>query len=708
MKGKKNLGILATLLACFAISSTTIFAADAPAAPAQRQAALDAYNKRPLSFEPNVGQTDARVKFVSRGPGYSVFLTTSEAVLSLQEAAADPQSELAIGASKAPQSSKVTSLRMSLVGANPSPELVGMKKLPAKSNYMIGNDRTQWHDDVPNYAKVKVQNVYPGVDLVYYGDQRHLEYDFLIANGADPSRIRLSFAGAKELQVDGHSGDLLITMQNGSKVRHVRPRVYQQAGIRRVEVAGAYRVVNGNQAAFTLAGYDKQHALVIDPKIVFSDYLGGNSGSVAKAIALDGSGNAYIAGYTLATNFPINNSSQSYCKGTYQSPCYDAFLTKLSASGAILFSSYWGGSSPDFATGVAVDSTGVYICGSTQSSDFPGVHQGAMGSGYYHVFVTKFSLTGLEIYSMVLGGSNTDYAYAIAVDSYQRAYIAGASVSSDFPMAGSWRTVNRGNWDAIVVKLNSVGSLVNSAYIGGSGSEFADGIAVDVNGQVFITGSTSSSNFPLTLSVTLIAGTNTFVSCINSSMTGFLYSTEFGGGQTYGKAIVVDAADNAFVAGYVGANTGFGTTAGAFQTTRPSPLGDAAFVTQLNFGGDRIYATYFGGSNGSTQANAIALHNGNIYVAGWTSSSNLPGTPLTSNPNNFGFVVKFTPQLNAINFTNLVGNTMNGVAVYQRYSNIIATYPQVYAAGWAYAGTVADANIVRLDETPLVICCAIQ
>jgi hypothetical protein len=122
-------------------------------------------------------------------------------VLSLQEAAADPQSELAIGASKAPQSSKVTSLRMSLVGANPSPELVGMEKLPAKSNYMIGNDRTQWHDDVPNYAKVKVQNVYPGVDLVYYGDQRHLEYDFLIANGADPSRIRLSFAGAKELQV---------------------------------------------------------------------------------------------------------------------------------------------------------------------------------------------------------------------------------------------------------------------------------------------------------------------------------------------------------------------------------------------------------------------------------------------------------------------------------------------------------------------------
>ncbi len=700
MRHKHSLGILGALIASFAITVPASFAQDGlntPAPSVDRQAAIKAYDNRPLSFEHNVGQTDPHVKFLSRGPGYNLFLTSSEAVLSLHEppAAGSPQPG-AIQAAEPATRGKGTVLRMAFVGANPNLRLVGMDELSGTSNYLVGSDKTTWRTGISTFAKVKYQGVYPGVDLVYYGNQGQLEYDFVVAPGADPSRIQLSFDGARRLRVDASTGDLLITTENGLEVRHARPNVYQQVGSRRVEVATSYHVLNGNQAAFTLAAYDRQHALVIDPTVSFTVFLAGSSQDVANAVAVDGAGNAYVTGYTLSPDFPRVGASNGDEGG------YEAFVTKLSPAGAILYSTFWGGTGVDAGTGIAVDSTGVFVSGYTSSSNFQGQRIGSSAGGI-HAFVTKFQLTGgIPIYSLELSGSSYDEANAIALDSSHNAYITGITYSTDFPIIGTWQTSNHGGYDAFVAKVDANGNLVKSAYIGGSSSDWANGIAVDGSGNVYITGETFSVDFPHTMPVTLIAGGNTFVSKINNSFTGFSYSTEFGGGSNYGTSIALDSIGDAYIAGNVGYNTYFPTTPGAFQTTRPSLSGDSAYVAKIDYLGGFAYATYLGGSNGSTDATAITVHGDGIYVAGRTSSTTFPGAPvLTPNPT-AGWVVKLTPQLNALDYTTFLGATINGVAVYQGSRLGRLTDPQIYTVGMRYTGGLTyqyqDAFVVKLDE----------
>ncbi len=700
MKANYSLGMLGALIASFAIGAPASFAQAGPTTPTpsvDRHAVMEAYGKQPLSFEPNTGQTDPQVKFLSRGPGYVLFLTGKEAVLSMQEQPAANSTRPAPMEAlerELHEKAKSTVLRMALVGAEPNPQLVGLEELPGKANYLTGNDQSKWRTELPSFAKVKYEGVYPGVDLVYYGNQRQLEYDFVIAPGADPSRIRLSFEGAR-LRVDNSTGDLLITTKNGSEVRHARPRVYQQVGSQQVEVAGSYQILDGKQAAFKLAAYDRRQPLVIDPTVSFTTFLSGNSQDAANAVAVDGAGNAYLTGYTLSTNFPVVDEIFATSQGGY-----DAFVTKLSSAGAILFSTYWGGNGIDAGTGIAVDSTGVFICGYTSSTNFPGQLIGSASSGL-HAFVTKFSLTGQEIYSVKLAGSIYDEANAIAIDSSHAAYITGITYSTDFPIVGTWQTTNHGGYDAFVAKLNSNGELVNSAYIGGSSSDWGNGIAVDANHWVYITGQTWSSDFPHTMPVTLIAGGNVFVASINNTFTGFVYSTEFGGGSCSGTAIAL-AGEDAYVTGNVAFNTYFPTTFGAFQTSRPSLAGDSAFVTALDSYGGITYSTYLGGPNGSTDATAIAVFGNGVYVSGRTSSSNFPGAQvLTPNPT-AGWVTKLTPQLNAQDYATLLGATINGIAVYQPPSAFVNAARYVYTVGMRYTGGLAtqdqDAFAVKLYE----------
>jgi hypothetical protein len=434
------------------------------------------------------------------------------------------------------------------------------------------------------------------------------------------------------------------------------------------------------------------------PTVSFTKVLAGSNLDVANAVAMDSAGNAYVTGFTASNNFPLALASISSFQGQN-----DAFLTKLSPSGAVLFSTYWGGSGSDFATGIAVDSTGVYITGYTNSVNFPGHRIGPL-NGQYHAFVSKFSLTGQEIYSVVLGGSCNDGAYAIAVDSSHAAYITGFTCSPDFPIFGSWQTQKNspsGLNDAFVAKVDPWGNLVDSAYIrGGLGL----GIAVDGSGSVWVTGTTRTTTGR---TIGPQAG-NVFVAGISAAFDGFIFSTEFGSGgsQTFGRAIAVNAGF-VYVAGTV--DVGVPTTPGAFQSSKPSS-DLSAFVTMLNpssgprFGtslGSIVYSTYLDGPNGQTWANAIAVHGaGDIYVAGTTSSTNFPGAPNQTG----GFLVKFTPQLNAVNYTEIFGGSINGVAVYQPYLFPgRPTYPQVYTAG-----TNGHAFVVRLDETPVPTnCCAV-
>ncbi len=431
------------------------------------------YGKLPLSFEVNQGQADSQVKFISRGPGYSLSLTSGGAVLSLRRP--EPASEPGAGffdparspiplfepaglelfslfqatlhdEAQAGSGLSADVLRLELTGANPSARLSGLDELPGKSNYFIGNDPKQWLTNVPNYAKVKYQDVYPGVDLVYYGNQRQLEFDWVVSPGADPKTIRFAIEGADKLALDAQ-GDLLIET-GGGELRFHKPVVYQagdgsalpraargrpdQDGKRHF-IDGRYVLRAGNQVSFELGAYDPSQPLIIDPVLVYSTYLGGSQFDLGFRIAVDSSGSAYITGATNSVNFPAIPGAYRamLAPGTGMCSfknkvftCPDAFVTKLNTSGslvtggnpAVAYSTYLGGSRGDLGTGIAVDSSGnAYVTGFTSSSDFPttaGAYQAAR-PGQGDAFVTKLNPTGSAlVYSTFLGGSKDDIAWA--------------------------------------------------------------------------------------------------------------------------------------------------------------------------------------------------------------------------------------------------------------------------------------------------------
>ena len=464
----------------------------------------------------NAGQTDASVRFLSRGPGYALFLTGNEAVLSLDKRS-DPQTKTPLTKTPGlaslfgrPQGSKPISppaaFRMTLGGANPKATVTGLDELPGKSNYFIGNDPAKWRTNVPTYAKVKYQNVYRGIDLVYYGNPQQLEYDFVVAPGADPKAISLDVAAIRSsaeggrrasLRIDAN-GDLVI--QGGEDEVHLhKPVVYQAAvnqgavGPARHFVDGHYVLKGDNRVSFEIASYDPGKTLVIDPVLVYSTYLGGSGDDIGEGIAVDAAGNAYITGYTGSINFPTANPLQADSHGGDS----DAFVAKLNPAGsALVYSTYLGGGGQDIGKGIAVDSAGnAYVTGSAQCqlyvfgppANFPTANplQAVCGGGM-DAFVAKLNTAGSAlVYSTYLGGSGLDSGFGIALDSAGNAYVTGYTGSIDFPTANPLQAVHGGGGqDAFVAKLNPAGSaLVYSTYLGGSGYEFATGIAVDSLGK---------------------------------------------------------------------------------------------------------------------------------------------------------------------------------------------------------------------------------
>jgi hypothetical protein len=446
------------------------------------------------ALEANQGQTDTQVNFLARGPGYALFLTPSEAVLGLQKPAAAGASP---GAAAPAPGGDV--LRMQLVGAAATPQVVGLDQLPGTSNYFLGNDPAQWHTDIPNYARVEYQGVYPGVDLAYYGNQRQLEYDFVVAPGATPGVVRLSFQGTEGMALDAQ-GDLVLHTVGGDVVEHA-PVLYQESGGVRQPVWGRYVLEGGGQVGFAVGAYDASRPLVIDPVLSYSTYLGGTGLDNGSGIAVNSSGNAYVTGYTTSTDFPTT-------AGAFQttSPAdYNAFVARLNATGTgLVYSTYLGGSGLDQSFAIAVNSSGeAYVTGETESTDFPttpGAFQTTSRGGVGgDAFVSKLNATGTAlVYSTYLGGSGSEVGYGIAVDSSGDAYVTGYTDSSDFPITpGAFQTTSAGGPDVFVAKLNGSGTgLVYSTYLGGSGNDQGFGIAVDSAGNAYVTGAASSTDFP--------------------------------------------------------------------------------------------------------------------------------------------------------------------------------------------------------------------
>jgi hypothetical protein len=599
------------------------------------------YGKLPLHFEANQGQAHQDVRFLARGPGYSLYLTAGEAVLVLAkpnpERQRDRRSRRERRAAKTP--AQLLALRMHFVGAEPGPRVSGIEELPGKANYFIGNDPAQWRTAVPTYAKVYYRNVYPGIDLLYYGNQRQLEYDFVVAPGADPEKIVLGFQGADRLEIDAQ-GDLVLHIAERA-IRQHKPVIYQEVNGFQRQIDGGYVLKGAEQVGFRVAAYDRSRPLIIDPLVLsYSTYLGGNSTDIGVRIAVDSEGNAYIAGETGSSNFPTTAGAFQITYGGTGGPFStgDAFVTKLNPTGsALVYSTYLGGGLRDNASAIAVDVDGnAYVTGSTESPDFSttaGAFQTTFHYGTTEAFVTKLDPTGSAlVYSTFLGGNNIDQGSAIAVDASGNAYVTGNTDSTDFPTtAGAFQTTNAGaasTGDAFVTKLNPSGSaLVYSTYLGSSGDDdWGHGIAVDAAGNAYVTGTAAAADFPTTPGAFQTSGGGGFITKLDSAGSTLVYSTFLNGAG--GIGIALDADGNAYVTGTTN-SVNFPTTAGAFQ---PAPGGsNDAFVLKLNpTGSDPVYSTYLGGSGGEV-GSAIAVDaDGNAYVTGSTNSVNFPTTAGTS------------------------------------------------------------------------------
>ena len=352
---------------------------------------------------------------------------------------------------------------MKLVNTNPKTQLIGLDELPGRSNYFIGNDPTKWHTNVRQFSKVRYENVYPGVDLVYHGHQRELEYDFVLQPGADPRTIGMRIQGAR---LRPEHGDLVLMTRAGD-VRLRSPNTYQEANGVRHQVRGRYVIRSRGEVGFEVAAYDRRRALVIDPVLAYSTFLGGSSTDHFHSIAVDSAGNAYVAGDTSSIDFPTANAIQPTITGRL-----DAFVTKFNADGsALIYSTYLGGGNDDTVYGIVVNSSGnAYLAGWTFSGDFPtkNAFQSASGGGA-DTFVTKINAAGSAlVYSTYLGGTDTDFGRGIAADSFGNAYVTGFTYSVDFPTKNAFQSANGGDFDAFVTKLSPGGStLVYSTYLGG-------------------------------------------------------------------------------------------------------------------------------------------------------------------------------------------------------------------------------------------------
>ena len=419
---------LARLPAALANKRARVF----PAATSQARAN---YARLPLSFEPNQGQAGEQVQYLARGGRFNVFLTRNVLVISFGKRAGRRRKLFDDVESDDPEPPVLTNLEVRLQGASPSATASGVEELLGKANYLVGRNPQQWHVNVPTFAKVRYRDVYPGVDLLYYGNQGELESDFVVAPGANPEVVKLSVAGAEAVTIDA-AGDAVLRMKDGA-LRLRKPFVYQETGGARRQIAGNYVLAGNNQLSFKVAQYDHSQPLVIDPVLSYSTYLGGNSVDEITAIAVDSAGNAYVTGDTTSTNFPT----------TLGPSTGDMFVAKLDPNGAKLYATYAGGNTDlDFPTGIGVDVLGnAYIAGQTAETNLPttaGALRTTYQGGPYDGFVFSLNSTGSGFnYFTYLGGSGFDLLAAIAVDSLGNAYLTGQTSSGDYPTASPFETV---------------------------------------------------------------------------------------------------------------------------------------------------------------------------------------------------------------------------------------------------------------------------
>jgi uncharacterized repeat protein (TIGR01451 family) len=579
------------------------------------------YGKLPISFEPNVGQAANPAQFLARGRDFTLYLTPDDIVVGLL--AHDPLShslqshrdERPIGPAHA------SLVHLQFLGANLHPEAAAEGPLAGKINYFRGSDPASWHTDVPTFRRVHYHDIYPGIDVVYYGNQEgKLEHDFIVAPGADPHAIAFSIRGAARIAI--HRQGLLLQTPSGDLLLHV-PSVYQKVDGRRRKISASYQIAQDGVLHFRLANYDRTRPLVIDPVITHVSVFGGSDEDAVEALAIDKYGQTYVTGVTYSTDFPVANAFQSSWNRS-SSRDYAAFVTKINPAGtAIVYSTYLGGAGTE-ANAILVDSSGrAYVAGGT-GSDFPlkNAYQPAFGGGGSDGFITILSSTGNSlVYSSYIGGNEGDFVRAIARDSAGNLYLTG-STDGGFP---SLHTLNSpGTPGTFVAKTNSAGALQYSVMYGNI-EGLPTGIAVDRSGSAYIIGYDNVGTAPITASAAQKTCPNpscAFVAKISPSGTSLVYSTFLGNNSAAATGIALDSDNNAYVAGATG--NGLKVSITAFQKDFNGG-GFDGFVSKVNPTGSAvIWSTYLGGSGDDVITSMALDANRTVYLTGYTCSPNFP------------------------------------------------------------------------------------
>jgi Beta-propeller repeat len=643
-------------------------------AAAGKPAVESSWSRLPLRFEANQGQFEDHVLFVSRGPGFNLSLTREGASLLF----APPRSG-GPGAAAAPRSLAVD---LRLAGGSSAAPVTGESPVAAQAHYLTGRDQSRWRPNVPMYQSVRYDAVYPGIDLVFHGRNGRLEYDFIVAPGADPGQIGLDVRGADRLSVDAEGA--LVMSAGGLSLVQPRPVIYQEGPLGRTEVAGGY-TIRENRVAFTLAAYDRSRPLVIDPVFTFASYLGGTDVEEVLGVARDAAGNVWFAGVTASPNIPV----ASALDGTYGG-AGDSFVGKFDKQGDLLSLTYLGGSAFEQAWGLTLDRAGnVYVVGDTKSPDFPivgGVQ--AQLSGDRDAYLVKLDPTGTRIlYSTYLGGNQTDFGYAVDVDARGAIYLAGETESANFPIKNGAQPTYKGGVDGFVTKLAANGSaILYSTFIGGANLDRVWGIRVDAKNRAYLSGQTASPNFPRVKAFQNTYGggrSDAFMAALSATGRGFLYSTFIGGAATdQGFGVAVDAAGNARSTGSAG-NATFPIRR-ALQPTFGGGSSDA-FIVGLSTNGSLQYSTFIGGGLADA-AYAIDMDGRlDVYITGQTQSSNFPvrnALQGTAGGLRDGFLTKVRADGSAYVYSTYFG----GANVDEGAGIDVDTNGVVYLAGWSDGG----------------------
>ncbi len=655
-----------------------------------------------LRFEENLGQAPSEARFLARNRDHVLVLTVEGPRL------------IAAGG-KAGKSVSVLDLRFA--GASAPLSVKAEDRLPGHVNYLIGASPDHWHTGIPTYGRVRYRGVYPGIDVVFRGNGRALEYDFEIAPGASVADVRVSFEGAA-LVKNQADGTLVIRLANAT-VTQPKPHIFQFRNGERVSVEGGYLLREDNTVGFEVASYDHSLPLIIDPVLEFSTFLGGQADDGGLAVTVGPDGGAYVTGTTRSVDFPVQNAPQASFAGGLT----DAFVAKLTPDGsALAFATYIGGSRTDIANAIAVGENGeVVVAGTTNSSaDFPLVNalQPQYGGGLTDGFVLGLSADGAALnFSTYLGGSRADGARGIDTDSSGSAFVAGFTVSRDFPVLNALQSGFGGGLnDAFVAKLAPGGAALTFAtYIGGSRADAANGIALDSSGNALIAGNTTSyADFPTANAYqsTYGGGLNDgFVLKLTTDGSALAFSTYFGGSRLDPvTAIATDADGNAYITGGTLSGTGF-------------PLKDPlqglhggesdAFAAKFSSDGALEYSTYLGGAMEDVGRGIAVDRAGNAIVTGRTASSAAQGFPIVNAVQSAlvgesdAFVLKLTSNGDALVYSTYLGGSLNdkgtavaadleGNAIVTGRTGSLSDFPVVNAMQPFAGGSGDDAFIAKI------------